>query len=73
MYEADIKNNLNYAVNDFRRANGINKRNAGALIFAANVTPNTIATAYDEYVRESYKSYTKARKTINDAIKLGLT
>ena len=73
VYEADIKNNLNYAVNDFRRANGINKRNAGALIFAANVTPNTITTAYDEYVSESYKSYTKARKIINDAIKLGLT
>ena len=73
VYEADIKNNLNYAVNDFRRANGINKRNAGALIFAANVTPNTITTAYDEYVKESYKSYTKARKIINDAIELGLT
>jgi hypothetical protein len=73
VYEADIKNNLNYAVNDFRRANGTNKRNAGALIFAANVTPNTITTAYDEYVKESYKSYTKARKIINDAIELGLT
>ena len=72
VYEADIKNNLNYAVNDFRRANFINKRNAGALIFAANVTPNTITSAYQEYVEESYKTYKKTRKIIDDAIKLGV-
>jgi len=72
VYEADIKNNLNYAVNDFRRANFINKRNAGSLIFAANVTPNTITSAYQEYVEESYKTYKKTRKIIDDAIKLGV-
>lgn len=72
VYEADIANNLNYAVNDFRRANFINKRNAGNLIFAANVTPNTISSAYQEYVDESYKTYKKTRKTIDDAIKLGV-
>ena len=72
VYEADIKNNLNYSVNDFRRANFVNKRNAGALIFAANVTPNTISSAYQEYVEESYKTYKKTRKIIDDAIKLGV-
>ena len=72
VYEADIKNNLNYAINDFRRSDFINKRNAGALIFSANVTPNTIASAYQEYVDESYKSYKKARKTIDDAVELGM-
>ena len=72
VYEADIKNNLNYAINDFRRADFVNKRNAGNLIFAANVTPNTIASAYQEYVDESYKSYKKARKTIDDAVELGM-
>ena len=72
VYEADIKNNLNYAINDFRRSDFINKRNAGALIFSANVTPNTIVSAYQEYVDESYKSYKKARKTIDDAVELGM-
>ena len=72
VYEADIKNNLNYAINDFRRANFINKRNAGTLIFAANVTPNTITSAYQEYLDESYKAYKKGRKTIDDAVELGM-
>ena len=72
VYEADIKNNLNYAINDFRRADSTNKRNAASLIFAANVTPNTITSAYQEYVDESYKSYKKARKTIDDAVELGM-
>tara|TARA_R100000234_G_scaffold46464_1_gene27711 strand:+ start:1458 stop:5795 length:4338 start_codon:yes stop_codon:yes gene_type:complete len=72
VYEADIKNNLNYSVNDYLRRTRVNKARAGQLIFAANVTPNTITSAYETYVEESYKAYNTARKVLDDAETLGL-
>jgi hypothetical protein len=72
VYEADIKNNLNYSLNDYLRRTRINKRRAAAEIFAANVNPGTITSAYETYVKESYKAYNQARKVLDDAEILGI-
>ena len=73
VYESDIKNNLNFAVNGYLRDNATHKKRAGALIFASNVTPGTISEAYREYLDGSYRSYNKIRKHLDDAIALGMS
>jgi hypothetical protein len=72
VYEADLKNNLNYGVNAHLREVATNKSRAGRKIFASNVTPNTVKEAYEEYVEQSFKSYNKIKKNLNDAETLGL-
>ena len=72
VYEADLKNNLNYGVNAHLREIATDKSRAGKKIFASNVTPNTVKEAYREYVENSFSSYNKIKKSLNDAEILGL-
>mgnify|MGYP003110330474 CR=1 FL=1 len=71
VYEADMKNNLNFSINNHLRSIQTLKSRAGAQIFAANVTPNTVASAYKEYVEGSYKEYNEMKKILNDLELLG--
>lgn len=71
VYEADMKNNLNFSLNNHLRSIQTLKSRAGSQIFASNVTPNTVVSAYKDYVEGSYREYNEMRKILNDLEILG--
>ena len=71
VYEADMKNNLNFSLNRHLRSVQTLKSRAGSQIFASNVSSNTITTAYKDYVEGSFKEHNEIKKILNDLELLG--
>jgi len=72
VYESDIGNNLNFTLSAYLNEVRTHKSRAGKQIFAANVNSNTVTSAYKEYVEDSFRSYNKIKKNLNDAEILGI-
>lgn len=73
VYDADLSNNLNFSYNDFARIDRQNTSLAKRNFFAENATLGTRALAYENYLEDSYRSYTEFRKITEDLKALGIS